>query len=247
MSVIYLASVVGSVGLLARFIDRRPFVDYGFRVNRSWGLDFGFGEFLGAFMLSGILLTERMAGWITVTGVAVSSDSLPISLAVLLRLLRWVVDGVNEELVFRGYQLKNLAEGLVGKRIGAHAALVLAVVLSSTLFGLAHLANDKATLFSTINIVVGGLLLSLPVLWTGELAISIGLHITWNLFEGTVYGFPVSGTLPRTHLLTIRQSGPELWTGGAFGPEAGLIGTVWMLIACALVATWVRRRHRRAT
>ncbi|WP_051979474.1 CPBP family intramembrane glutamic endopeptidase [Edaphobacter aggregans] len=173
-----------------------------------------------------------------------SSYQLPIGLAVLLSLLGWVADGVNEELVFRGYQLKNLAEGLMGKRLGARAALRLAVVMSSTFFGLAHLANNKATAFSTINIIVGGLLLSLPVLLTGELAISIGLHITWNLFEGTVYGFPVSGTLPKTRLLTIQQSGPELWTGGAFGPEGGLICTVWMLVVGALIGAWVRFRHR---
>jgi hypothetical protein len=96
---------------------------------------------------------------------------------------------------------------------------------------------------STLNIVFAGVLLSLPFLLTGELAIPIGLHTTWNLFQGTVYGFPVSGSAPTRRLLVLEQGGPELWTGGAFGPEAGLVGLAWTLIGCVLVVVWVARRR----
>ena len=118
----------------------------------------------------------------------------------------------------------------------------MAALVSSLFFGLAHLANRNSTAVSTINIVLGGLLLSLPILMTGELAASIGLHISWNLFEGTVYGFPISGADEKTHVLTIQQTGPELWTGGTFGPEAGLVCIVWMLIAALLLVIWFRVR-----
>src|SRR5262249_8892069 len=93
----------------------------------------------------------------------------------------------------------------------------------------------------------GGLLLSLPVLWTGRLALSIGLHIGWNFFEGSVYGFPVSGELQSTHLISIAQRGPVLWTGGAFGPEGGLVSTLWMAVDLVLIASWVRFRRRPAS
>jgi CAAX protease family protein len=194
-------------------------------------------------MISGMFFTERAAGWVTVTGGAITSLAVPVGLAVLVKLLEWVAVGATEELVFRGYQLKNLAEGLSGKRSNPHRSLVLAAVVSSLLFGLAHLANRHATAVSTLNIVLGGFLLSLPVLMTGELAISIGLHVSWNLFEGTIYGFPVSGGEPKTHLLTLRETGPEVWTGGDFGPEAGLVCVVWMLIASVLLVAFIRLRE----
>jgi hypothetical protein len=78
---------------------------------------------------------------------------------------------------------------------------------------------------------------------TGELAIPIGLHITWNFFQGAVYGFPVSGfgSFGAT-LLSTEQGGPTLWTGGTFGPEGGLLIPAVMLLGMSLVALWTRLR-----
>jgi hypothetical protein len=71
-------------------------------------------------------------------------------------------------------------------------------------------------------LVASGLFLASGYLRTRQLWLPIGLHIGWNFFEGPLFGFAVSGTGPFT---LIRQvpTGPELLTGGAFGPEAGLI------------------------
>jgi membrane protease YdiL (CAAX protease family) len=239
-SLIYLAGGLGVVWLMARFIDRRPYADFGFHLDRRWWLDFGFGSALGAFLLTGIFLSLWAAGWVTITGSAITKDNIPFILAFLLKVIVYASVAVNEELTFRGYQLKNLSEGFAGKRVGPRGAIVLAFLLSSTFFGLAHFGNQNATALSTINIVVSGFALALPFLLTGELGLSIGFHLTWNLFEGTVYGFAVSGSTPTTHLLAIQQSGPDLWTGGAFGPEAGLICIVWLLIGCILTIGWVK-------
>lgn len=140
--------------------------------------------------------------------------------------------GINEELTFRGCQLKNLAEGRAGTRVGPRGAVVLAFLLSSGVFGLAHLANAivsdaSGTGLSTLNLVLGGLLLGLPYLLTGELAVSIGLHITLNLVQGTVFGFAVSGSPQSTRLLFLQLTGPEMWTGRAYGPQGGRTGTAW--------------------
>ena len=240
---LYLVAVFGSVHLLARKVDHRPFADLGFHLSASWWRDLGFGLFLGAFMISGMFFTERAAGWVTAPGPGVTDLGLPLGLAALIKLVEWIAVGASEELVFRGYQLRNFAEGLASKRSSRRRNLWLAALVSSLLFGLGHLANRHATGVSTLNIVLGGLLLSLPILLTGELAISIGLHISWNLFEGTVYGFPVSGAAPKTHLITIRQTGTDVWTGGDFGPEAGLVCVLWMLIAAGLLVTWVKARR----
>jgi uncharacterized protein len=58
-----------------------------------------------------------------------------------------------------------------------------------------------------------------------------------------VFGFPVSG-LDTFRLLRHTVSGPELWTGGVFGPEAGLIVLPVLLIGSILVILYTRTDFR---
>jgi uncharacterized protein len=167
-------------------------------------------------------------------------------LAIVAPMVLFFCTGISEELVFRGYQLKNIAEGLNFSRVGPKRAILLAWILSSTVFGLLHLTNPNATAISAINIAVTGLLLGVGYLLTGRLAISIGLHMSWNFFEGNVFGFPVSGLEPvGAEFISIEQGGPLLWTGGAFGPEAGLVDIAVSVIGSLLILLWVRARSGR--
>jgi sugar lactone lactonase YvrE len=79
--------------------------------------------------------------------------------------------------------------------------------------------------------------------YNGNLAIPIGLHITWNIFQGNVFGFPVSGMTAGLSFVNIRQLGPDLWTGGTFGPEAGLIGLAAMVLGSLLTLFYLRLRY----
>ncbi len=237
---IYLAGGLTLTWSMGRFIDKRRFADFGFHFDRKWWLDLGFGLILGAFLMTGIFLSMKWAAWILVTGHASAASGLPLSLAFLLQVLMFTVIAINEEIAFRAYQLKNLAEGFAGKHLSSNTAMLLAFFFSSALFGLSHMANGHATVFSVLTTLLAGLLLSLPYMLTGELGISIGLHLTWNLLQANVYGFAVSGSTQSTHLLSIEAVGPVAWTGGAYGPEVGLIGLVWALIACGLIMLWVK-------
>jgi len=239
-SLVYLAGGLGLSWLMARFIDRRPYADFGFHLDRKWWLDLGFGLTLGAFMMTSVFLSMRAAGWITITKTATTNLGLPFSVAFFLKVITFTIVAINEELTFRGYQLKNLAEGFTNKAINSQSAIVLAFLFSSALFGLAHIASPNSTIVSTLNIIMAGLVIGLPFLLTGELGLSIGLHLTWNLFQGNVYGFPVSGNPQTTHLFSIQQTGPNLWTGGAFGPEGGLIILVWTIVGCGLTIMWIK-------
>ncbi len=164
----------------------------------------------------------------------------------LIEFLFFIAVAFNEEFIFRGYQIRNLAEGLVGRRIGPRTAIAAAWFITAALFGLAHAINPGATAISSINIMLtAGGLLGLSYVLTGELAIPIGIHLAWNFFEGPVYGFSVSGTSSDASLLSLSQGGPKLWTGGDFGPEAGLLCTISCTIALVLVALWIRARGRK--
>ena len=239
-----LMGVVLSVWLAGRFLDRRPFADFGFHLGRGWWLDLSFGMALGALLMTLIFLVESGLGWITVTGALRSLvPGAPFGLAILIPATLFLCVGVYEELLFRGYQLRNVAEGLNLPRVGPRNAVILAWVLSSSFFGFLHANNPNATLLSTFNVALAGIMLGFGYVLTGELAIPIGLHIAWNFLQGSVFGFPVSGLHPlgATFLSTV-QGGPTLWTGGPFGPEAGLLGPASMILACFLTAIWVRLR-----
>jgi membrane protease YdiL (CAAX protease family) len=244
---ILLAILVG-VWLAGRLLDRRSFADFGFHLSADWWTDLGFGLFLGAFLMLIIFLVELAAGWVTVSGTFVTGNpETPFGLAILAPAFLFVAVGIYEELFSRGYQLRNMAEGLNWRAIGPRWALVIATLLSSALFGLAHANNPNASLISTVNIfVAGAVLLAIGYLLTGELAIPIGVHITWNFFQGNVFGFPVSGgEFSSATFISIQQSGPDLWTGGVFGPEAGLLGLGAILLGGGLTAMWVRWRYGR--
>ncbi|MGQ9681647.1 MAG: lysostaphin resistance A-like protein [Anaerolineae bacterium] len=236
-----------AVWLAGLLLDRRPFRAFGFHFSRAWWLDLGFGLALGALLMALIFVAELAAGWVTVTGTfTAGADGTPFLAGFAGALIVFVAVGIYEELWARGYQLRNMAEGLNLPLLGPRGALLAAWVLSSLVFGALHAANPNATLASTLLLVIAGLFLGLPFILTGELAISIGLHITWNLFQGNVFGFPVSGTQAGATVIAIEQGGPSLWTGGAFGPEAGLVGLGAMLIGSGFVWLWVRRRRGRA-
>ena len=229
-----------------RFLDRRSFKDFGFHFSPAWWRDLAFGLVLGALLMALIFAAELAAGWVTVTGALRSSaPDVPFGLALAQGLALFICVGIYEEMFSRGYHLRNMAEGLNIKALGPKWALWLGYLVSSTIFGMLHLANPNTSPMSTFNLVVAGLFLGLGFILTGELAISIGLHITWNFFQGNVFGFPVSGTGFSVSFVAIRQGGPSLWTGGAFGPEAGLIGLLAILLGSVLIVGWVRRTRGR--
>ncbi len=237
---------VVSVWLAGRLLDRRTFADFGFHLQREWWLDLGFGLALGAALMLCIFLVEWAAGWLTVTGFA-RTDGQPFVWGIASGLLAFVAVGFYEELLSRGYQLHNLAEGLSFRPLGRRWGLIGAWILSSAIFGALHAANPSATARSTTFLVLAGLFLGLGYILTGELALPIGLHVTWNFFQGNVFGFPVSGLQLGASFIAISQQGPELITGGAFGPEAGLVGVGAMLLGSLATLGWVRWRRGKVT
>ncbi|MFP4344442.1 MAG: CPBP family intramembrane glutamic endopeptidase [Anaerolineales bacterium] len=240
-AVISLVVLAMALPLAAAFLDRRPLADYGFHLGMKWWLDLLFGLFLGAVLMLGIFLVERAVGWATVTGTFVYPASLPsFAVAILIPFVTYLAVGIYEEVLMRGYLLLNLAEGFNFESVGFRLAIVLAWILSSSIFALAHVFNPNSSLVSTLNLALAGLFLGLPFILTGDLAASIGLHITWNFFQGNVFGFPVSGMGSSTSFIVIEQAGPSAWTGGAFGPEAGWIGIGAILVGSLLTLLWVR-------
>jgi membrane protease YdiL (CAAX protease family) len=212
--VIEFFGVTLSVGLARRFVDRRSFSSLGLRLGKRAALDLLAGLLIAFGLMGAIFLAMSALGWLQFEGYAWQTQAPAAVLGgTLTMLFVFLLTGWNEELLSRGYHLQTLAGG---------TNLFWGVVLSSIVFGMLHLLNPGATWVAAVGIFFAGLLLAYAYVRTGRLWLSIGLHLGWNFFEGPVFGFLVSG-LDFFHLTRIRVHGPVLWTGGNFGPEAGLI------------------------
>jgi membrane protease YdiL (CAAX protease family) len=244
-----LVAVLLATWLVVRFIDRRPWNEIGLQFDRPWWLDLLFGLFLGALLMTFVFVAEYAAGWVQVRELfAVDLKSTPFVVAMIGPLVVSLVISIIEELLARGYQLRNLAEGLNMSAIGPGRAIVASWLISSSLFGLLHVFNPNATWLSTLYLMLTGGFFGLGFVLTGRLGLPIGLHFAWNFVQGNVYGFPVSGNIfGGATVIAIEQGGPPLWTGGAFGPEAGLVGVAALLLGCVLTLWWVRSRYKQVS
>ena len=81
-----------------------------------------------------------------------------------------------------------------------------------------QLGQMAGTWNSTLNIALAGIFLGLGYVLTGRLALPIGLHLTWNLFQGNIFGFPVSGNeFDEVSSLLVRTGGRRTINGSFWG------------------------------
>jgi hypothetical protein len=130
------------------------------------------------------------------------------------------IAAMAEEVAFRGYPFQRLVEG-----IGS----VGGIVFLSVLFGAVHLGNPHATLWGFLNTIEIGALLALAYLRTRSLWMPWGVHFGWNLALGLGFGLPVSGMDDFAVAVRGTAEGPVWLTGGSYGIEASLTGSVVIL------------------
>jgi hypothetical protein len=129
----------------------------------------------------------------------------------------------GEELLFRGYGLQVLINA-----VGPWAAVLPVGVL----FALLHGGNPHATWFGIANTAGFGVLFGFAYCRTRDLWLPIGLHFGWN-FALPLLGANLSGLTMSVTGRTLVWKAGEVWSGGAYGPEASLLTSV------ALVVLWV--------
>ena len=199
-------------------VDRRTVGSLGLRIDRRGLTDLLIGIAIPAIQLGLILMIELALGWTRVLGCAWSWGILARGLGL------WTVVAVHEELETRGYVFQTLLT-LGGRWFGP----VLALGLTSVAFGELHGGNPNVTSRGVIILIVVGLEFGIAYLVTRRLWLPIGMHFSWNLVEGTLLGYPVSGQSSPS-FLTLERGGPTSWTGGDFGPEGG-----WLVLVVSVL------------
>lgn len=141
---------------------------------------------------------------------------------------------VGEEMICRG---------VIFRWIDERWSTWVALLISAVFFGWMHISNDNATWWSSLAIAIeAGLLLAAAYKWSGTLWVPIGIHWAWNYVQGNVFGLAVSGTDAGDNILTTIVDGPDIVTGGAFGPEASIVAVLFGTLY-TIVFLW-NRNHR---
>ena len=239
-SAIDIALVLAAYKLLVAHLGERPRDDLRLEgAPRSLGL----GLAIGFVLISAVVGGAWVAGVYRIVGIGDTSNLLTTLIAMA------IVPAFMEEVAFRGILFRWLEE--FG---GTWAGLII----SSALFGLAHILNPSATWFSSFAIAMeAGLLFGGAYMLTRSLWAPIGVHAAWNFTQGEIFDVPVSG-LDENGLVQAKLSGPDILSGGQFGLEASAIALViataagvWLVLLAIrrgqLVRPWwVRRRLLRA-
>jgi membrane protease YdiL (CAAX protease family) len=135
---------------------------------------------------------------------------------------------LGEELAFRGFPLRRLSDAF---------GVIPATLLLAILFGVGHAWNPNATVFSTVNVALAAVWLSLAFFSAGGMALAWGAHFGWNAGLAILFDAPVSGFLFRTPVVEY-ASGSHAWVdGGAFGPEGGAVATIALLAGTVFLLT----------
>ncbi|MEX2393218.1 MAG: CPBP family intramembrane glutamic endopeptidase [Actinomycetota bacterium] len=210
--------------------NREPLAGFGFP---STGALKGFvvGAIAAAAVITTTVVIFAIAGWYEVESFELDLIGFSYYTALFLGV------SVAEEV---------LSRGMIWRFVERRAGTLLALVVSSLFFGLGHFLNPGATLWSGLAIALhAGGLLGAMFIATRSLWVPIGGHFAWNLFEGPILGTEVSG-LDTDVLIEATTRGPEIWTGGAFGPEASVITVVLGVVpALVLLAyAWKRGKFR---
>jgi membrane protease YdiL (CAAX protease family) len=217
-SLAYLLGVVGLTWAFCRFVDRTPLRSLGLQ-PRGWLARLATGWGLGTGLQLLIFAALAIAGWLTVE--RAGWQPLDLSASVV----SWIMMSFNEELAFRGYILQ---------RLGQAWGLPAAVVASSLIFAMIHSLNPNVQPLAIVNLFAAGLMFACAYLVTRSLWLPIGLHIGWNLAEANLLGFADSGFTDPAILRSVAH-GPAVMTGGAFGPEGGLLGLAAMMTCIAIL------------
>lgn len=221
--------VVSVASWIMALLERRTVADYGLPARVAFGAKFWVGGVAGFVSISALLGGIHAAGAFHLDGLALhGAGAWEYG---LLWAAVFIVVGLFEEFLFRGYALFTLMTGIEFWP----AALAL-----SALFGYVHHGNNGETWLGAFNAGLVGLLFCLLLRRTGDLWAPIGFHAAWDWGETYFYGVADSGQVAVGHLFNASFVGPQRITGGTVGPEGSYFCTALLLVLFAIFAVALR-------
>lgn len=217
-------------------IERRPNSVYGLGGSRKLPHFFA-GLAWGVTCLSLLVLILWKTGLLVIDSRLIfGSDVLRYG---IIWLLGFLLVGLMEEYLTRGYLQYTLTRGLAGIYEWIfktpHSGVLgfwTAAVIFSILFGMGHSNNPGESPIGLLAAGLAGLVFCLSLWRTGSLWWAIGFHCSWDWAQSFLYGVADSGLMVQHHLLATHPVGKPILSGGATGPE----GSIFILAILALVS-----------
>lgn len=227
-----------AVYIARRFVDKKPFISLGLSLDKFALLDVLSGVVNSALLMTAVFFTMLWADLIEFHGLTWWMENTPGAVSfnmavmpvILIVVYKFAIVAWWEELAFRGYFFQNLVEG---------TGPLWAIIISSLVFGFGHAINPEASFLSSVLIAFVTPQLIYAYLKTGQLWLPIGLHLGWNFFQASVFGFASSGQ-DSPSLISQSPLGPEWLSGGEFGAEGSLLIIPFTALSCVLIHFWVR-------
>ena len=119
----------------------------------------------------------------------------------------------------------------------------LALLISAVLFALIHGLNPNLSFLSMLNLIIAGLALGISYIYTKNLWFPIFLHVSWNYFQGPIFGFEVSG-MDAASIIKQNVTGNDIITGGDFGFEGSILLTGLLFIMIYLTDFIYKRKNQ---
>ena len=213
--------------ILWKLLDKKNLTELGLPSIKNNHQNFIYGLLFGALSLTAAAII------ILCTNSSILKGSLlkpNLSLPILTALILYILVGFSEEILCRGYflsvlkQCKNKYVPYMG---------------SAVIFALMHSLNPGISVLSYINLFLFGLFAAYAVYKTKSIWLGIGFHITWNFFQGNVWGFLVSGTTNKDSIYTIQVLNKNIINGGDFAPEGGLAVTLILILLIIMLYKFV--------
>ena len=200
-----------------KYIDKEPLINIGLQVKGRLK-DFNFGLLIGLLIMGFAYFFLLLINEIVFVNIDFNLNK------VLLSIVLFMGVSVFEEIIFRGYVLKNLLESF-----NPYAALFV----SSLFFSLIHGANPNVTLLGLSNIFLAGIFLGASYVFTKNLWFPIALHFSWNFFQA-MFGFKVSG-LDSYSIIKFDIIENNYINGGEFGFESSVLSLIIIIIFTIII------------
>jgi len=215
--------------LFMKYVDKEKFINLGFSIKDRLK-DFNVGLISGAvIMIIGYFLLLFL-GEIHFKEIVFDGKETIISVLI------FIFVAFAEEVLFRGYILRNLMISF---------NKYVALIISSLLFSLIHGSNPNMDLFSFFDLFLAGILLGISYIYTKNLWFPIALHFSWNLFQ-TFLGFNVSG-LNSYSIIEFTIPEKNIWNGGDFGFEGSIFSIIAQIILILLIINYYNKSLKSTT
>ena len=218
-----LVIVIIMIWLFMKFIDKQPLIEIGFQTQGRLK-EINYGILFGLFIMAFAFVFLSTIGEIVFLSYSLDFNQILLSIALFI--------GVSffEEIIFRGYMLKNLLESFNP---------TVALLISSLFFSLIHASNLNVTLLGLCNIFLAGIFLGVSYVFTKNLWFPIALHFSWNFFQA-MFGFKVSG-LDSYSIIEFMIPYNNMINGGEFGFESSILSIIVLFIGTIIIWNYFKK------